>query len=717
MLSAPDTSVLAPESHDSGLAALLAPRSIAVIGASRTPGTMGHQILSNLIQQGFTGPVYPVNPVARSVGAVRAYPRIAAVPETVDLAVLVVPKEQVLDVAAECGAAGVRGLIVISAGFQEVGPGGALRQARLLEIVRRHGMRMVGPNCMGIINTAPDVSMNATFSPVMPPFGYVAFVSQSGALGVSVLDYAREYGIGISQFVSVGNKADVSGNDLLAHWEHDPHVKVILMYVENFGNPSKFLGIASRITRVKPIVVVKSGRTRSGAQAAVSHTGALAASDTAVDALLTQAGVLRAGTIEELFDIAMAFGVGALPRTRRTAIVSNAGGPGILAADAMEGAGLALQPFSDITIQTIIPLLPPDTQVGNPLDLIASATPDGYRVAVSALLRDPLVDCVVPIFIPPLGGDTDAVAKAITESARECPGKPVLAVLMARKGLTEWRTEMHASGIPTYIFPESAARGIAALNRHREMASRPLETPAPLDVDRARAERIVAAALSEGRERLGELEAIALLDAYGIPAVQTRFAIGREAAVLAACELGFPVAMKIVSPNISHKTDAGGVVLGISGERTAGQAYDRIMADVGRRAPGAFIDGVIVQHQADRGLELIVGMKREPSFGALIMFGLGGVFVEAMKDVVFRVAPLTARDAHDMLDGVRSAAILGGLRGRPRVNRTALEDVILRVAQLATDVPQIDELDINPVLAFEHTIVAVDCRVVLHSAG
>jgi acetyl coenzyme A synthetase (ADP forming)-like protein len=706
---APSTVALPP------LAALLAPRSIAVIGASRTPRTMGHQVLSNLIQQGFTGAVYPVNPSAHSICAVRAYPSIAEVPEMVDLAIVVVPKEKVADVAAECGQAGVRGLIVISAGFREVGATGAEREARLVDVVRRYGMRMVGPNCMGIINASPDVSMNATFAPNMPPFGHAAFVSQSGALGVSVLDYAREYGIGISQFVSVGNKPDVSGNDLLEHWEHDASVKVILMYVENFGNPAKFLRIASRITQTKPIVVVKAGRTKSGAQAASSHTGALAASDVAVDALLTQAGVLRAGTIEELFDIAMAFGVSTLPRSRRTAILTNAGGPGILAADAMEGMGLELTPLSPETVAQIQPLLPPETGVGNPLDLIASATPGGYRTAMSALLRDPNVDCLVPIFIPPLGVDQDAVATAICDSARENPGKPVLAVLMGRKGLTEWRSEMHAAGIPTYIFPESAARAIAALNRHREMAERGRETPAPLDVDRPSAATIIAHAREQGRTKLSELEALGLLQAYGVPTVRARFAPTREAAVLAACELGFPIAMKVVSPDIVHKTDCGGVVLDVDGEPAAAAAFDRIMDAVGRRAPMAQVDGVLVAQQVDGGIETIVGVTRDPSFGPLVMFGLGGVYVEALHDVVFRIAPLNTREAREMATGVRGAAILAGIRGQPPVNRDALIDVVRRVSQLAVDFPEIKELDVNPVLAFEHRVVAVDCRVALQT--
>jgi len=695
------------------LSALLAPRSIAVIGASRTPRTMGHQVLSNLIQHGFTGPVYPVNPAAKSICAVRAYPAIGAVPDQVDLGVIVVPRDRVIDVAQECGVAGVKSLVVISAGFKEVGSAGAERERHLLDVVRGHGMRMVGPNCMGVINASPDVSMNATFAPYMPPFGPAAFVSQSGALGVSVLDYAREYGIGISQFVSAGNKADVSGNDLLEAWEHDPAVKVILMYVESFGNPKRFLEIASRITRTKPIVVVKGGRTKAGANAAVSHTGALAASDVAVDALLTQAGVLRAGSIEELFDIAMAFEVPELPKSRRTAVVTNAGGPGILAADAMESVSLELPPLSSSSLEDIRPLLPAEVAAGNPLDLIASATPAGYHTAVGALLRDPHIDCVVPIFIPPLGIDQVEVSAAIRRAASENPGKPVIGVLMGRAGLSEWRGEMHAAGIPTYIFPESAARAIAALNRCREMREREVETGAPLAVNRDGARAIIDRARARGATTLNEMEALSLLDAYGIPVAGYRFAASRDSAIVASCELGFPVVMKVMSPDITHKTDVGGVALDINGERAAGAAFERLQSDVARRAPAATIAGVVVQHQVDGGVELVIGMTRDPAFGPLVMFGLGGVLVEALHDVVFRIAPVTPGHARDMLDGIRGAALLRGVRGSPPIDREALVDMIRRISQLAADVPEIKELDVNPVLAFPHKAVAVDSRVVL----
>lgn len=700
---------VAPGSLD----AILAPRSIAVIGASRRPLTMGHQILHNLIHLGYTGTVYPVNPYAKAVCSVRAYRSVRELPEPVDMAVVVVPREQVADVVTECGETGVRGIVTITAGFGELGSEGARREREIQALVQRHGMRMIGPNCMGVINASPEVRMNATFAPQMPPFGHSAFVSQSGALGVSVINSAREYGIGISQFVSIGNKSDVSGNDLLEAWEHDDAVRVILMYVENFGNPRRFLEIASRITRSKPIIAVKGGRTKAGAQAAVSHTGSLAASDVAVDALLTQAGVLRVATLEEMFDMAIGFGAHSLPKSRRTAVVTNAGGPGILAADALEGFGLELVQPSAQSVDAIQGLLPPGVPVGNPLDLIASATPAGYRSSMSALLQDPAIDCVLSIFIPPLGIDQEEVTRAIADAARANPDKPVLAVLMGQEGLADARAKMAKVGIPTYMFPESAARAIAALNRHRENAERVRRPSAELDVDRPAARAVLDAARREGRTRLSEVQALALLQSYGVPVVATKFAASRPAAVDAATEIGYPIVMKVVSPEIVHKTDVGGVVLDIRSAEEAGAAYDGIVRDVRRRAPDARVQGVLVTRQLRGGRETIVGVTRDPAFGPLVMFGLGGVFTEVLRDVVFRIAPLTQADARNMVDGIRGSAILTGIRGHPAVNRLALQDVVRRVSQLAVDFPEIAELDVNPVLAFEHEVVAADARVVL----
>jgi len=686
-----------------------------VIGASRTPNTIGHEIVANLVGYGFTGTVYPVNPKADAIHSLKTYPRIGAVPDPVDMAVITVPKQHVLQVAEECGEAGVRGLTVISAGFREVGGEGAELERRLMEVVRRHGMRMVGPNCMGVLNAAPDVSMNATFAPSMPPFGHAAFVSQSGAMGLSVLDYAKEYGIGISQFVSMGNKPDVSGNDLLVQWADDPSVGVILMYVENFGNPRRFLDIARDLTRRKPIIVVKSGRSKVGARAAASHTGALAASDALVDAMLAQAGVMRAETVEELFDLAMAFSGRSLPRSRRTAVVTNSGGPGILAADALERHLVELPELAAQTVARLKPLFPEEASLRNPLDMIASATPPGYRAALAALLDDPGVDSALAIFVPPLGIKQADVAEAIATVAGDHPEKPVLAVLMGREGLPQGKAELHEVGVPAYIFPESAARALAALCRQREWAERPISATEEFSVDRETATRLVAEARAAGQSRLGEAESLALLKAYGIPTAMATLARTAEEAVALAAAAGGAVAMKIVSPEIVHKTDVGGVRVGVEGEAAVRSAFEEIVASARRAVPEANIHGVLVQEMIRGGRETIAGVTRDPSFGALVMFGLGGIFVEVLRDVVFRVAPIHRRDAAEMIAGLRGVRLLDALRGSAAADRRAIEDVLLRLSRLAGDFPEISELDVNPLLAFPERAVAVDARVLLRA--
>ena len=695
------------------LDAILKPRTIAVVGASRSPNTIGHQLLANLIRHGFTGAIFPVNPKAAAVSSIRAVPTVAAIGERVDLAVIVVPKERVLDVAEEAGAAGARGLVVISAGFREVGGAGAERELALMEIVRRHGMRMVGPNCMGVINADPEFSMNATFAPTMPPFGTAAFVSQSGALGLSVLDYAAEYGIGISQFVSVGNKPDVSGNDLLLQWEHEAAVSSILMYVENFGNPRRFLEIASRITKQKPIIALKSGRSIAGARAAASHTGALAASDAAVDALLAQAGVIRARSVEELFDMAMAFGEQPLPRSRRTAVITNSGGPGILTADALEAHGMEIPELDPATVQRLVPLLPGEASLRNPLDMIAAATPTSYHTALAAVLDDPGIDAAVAIFVPPLGVRQEDVAEAIVAAAKQHPTKPVLAVLMGREGLPEGRAELNAAGIPAYIFPESAARALTALNHHREWLDRPVAAWTSLPVDRERARTIIEGARAGSRTKLDEMEALELFQAYGISTAPARIATSAEECARIAGELGFPVVLKVVSPDIVHKSDVGGIVTGVEDAAGATDGYTQLLESVGRTAPHATIAGVLVQRMVRGGRETIVGMTRDRLFGPLVMFGLGGIYVEALRDVTFRIAPFGALEARDMIAGIRGAIMLGALRGQKAVDLDALGSVLCRISQLAIDFPAIAELDANPLLAFPDGAIAVDARVLL----
>jgi acetate---CoA ligase (ADP-forming) len=683
------------------------------VGASRTAGTIGNAIVRNLVRCGFTGAVYPVNPKAKAIYSIPAYPDVEAIPETVDHAVIVVPKDLVQLVAEGCARKGVGALVVISSGFREVGAEGLERERVLTEFVRARGIRMVGPNCMGVLNSNPAISMNGTFAAALPPYGKVGFVSQSGALGLSVLDYAREYGIGISQFVSVGNKPDVSGNDLLLAWEDDPDVEVILMYVENFGNPARFLQIAGRITRHKPIIVVKSGRSTAGARAASSHTGALAASDAAVDALLAQAGVLRAGSVEELFDLAIAFSAQHPPRSRRTAVLTNAGGPGILAADACVAAGLELPELAPATVATLEPLFPPEASIHNPLDMIASATPQGYRAALSALLADPGVDAALAIFVPPLGVTQEDVTLAIASVAAEHREKPVFGVLMGHEGLPQGRTTLQEAGIPAFIFPESAARALAALSRWVELSGRPAGEPETFAVSQDAARRLLETARMAGRSRLAEDDALALLEAYGIPVARGTLTRSPSEATAVAERLGYPVVLKIVAPEIVHKTEAGGVEVGIRDAAEVGVAFERIMARAAAAVPGATLSGVLVQPLVEHGRELIVGMTRDPAFGPLIVFGLGGVLVEVLRDVSFRIAPLTRDDVRRMMREIRGSRMLDALRGAPAVDRTALEDVVLRVSRLVSDFPEIAELDINPLMATPAGAVAADARVLL----
>ena len=709
-----------PDRPDGSLAPILRPRSIAVVGASRTPGTIGHEIVASLVNGGFSGRVHPVNPNAEAIRSIPAHPDVASVPGPVDLAVIVVPKHLVQDITSQCIAAGVRGLVIISAGFRETGPEGAAREAELRELVRSHRIRMVGPNCMGVLNADPDILMNATFAPRLPPFGRVAFVSQSGALGLSVLDYAREYGIGFAQFVSVGNKADVSSNDLLLAWEDDAAVGAILMYVENFGNPTRFLEIASRVTRKKPIIAVKSGRSRSGARAAASHTGALAASDAAVDALLTQAGVLRAGSVEELFDLAMAFASQGTPRSRRTVVLTNAGGPGILAADALEAVGLQLPDLAAETVDRLKPLFPEEASIRNPLDMVASATPEGYRSALDSLLRDSAVDSAVAIFVPPLGVSQVEVTDAIARVAVQHPAKPVYAVLMGHEGLPQGKAELHEVGVPAFIFPEAAARALLARCRYGEWLARPPATEPALEVNRDPAERLLAKARAEGRSRLSETDALDLLGAYGIPVARAPLARAplardaQEAAELAR-HVGYPVVLKIVAPDIVHKTDVGGVLTDLRSADQVTEGYASIVRSARAARPDARIEGVLVQNMVRGGRELIVGMKRDPSFGPMVMFGLGGVLVEVLGDVTFRLAPMGRQDAADMIRGIRGVALLDGVRGAPPVAFAALESILLRLSRLALDFPAIAEIDANPVLAFDAGAIAVDARVMLEA--
>jgi acetyl coenzyme A synthetase (ADP forming)-like protein len=687
---------------------LLAPRSIAVIGAGRRPGTIGHEVFANLLADDFTGPVYPVNPHAEVVASVRAYPSILDLPDPVDLAVVTVPAASVMPVVQECADKGVHGLIVISAGFAE--RGSAAAEQDLVELARRHGMRLVGPNGMGVVNTHPDFSMNATFAPFRPVRGHIGFASQSGALGIELLGQAARLGLGVSTFVSMGNKADVSSNDLLQFWDGDPETSVILLYLESFGNPRKFSRLARRVGHSKPILAVKSGRTHAGTRAAASHTAALASSDVATDALFHQAGVVRVDTLAELLDTAQVLVHQPLPPGRRVAIVSNGGGPGILASDACEGAGLEVPELSAATQETLRGFVSPDASTGNPVDLIASATAATYERAIRAVLADPDVDAVIVIFVPPLVTESDDVARAIVSAATTAGSKPIVACFLTQANAPEilQARDDERRTIPTFTFPEAAAVALGHAVRHEEWRRRPEgKVPDLHGIDRARAHEIVEAALAEDEEVwLDPERAVELCRAFGIPVAPLLHADTPNAAASAARKLGYPVAMKAGSPEFVHKTDVGGVALGLQDARTVRRAF----ADM-KKSLGDALGGVVLQPMVESGIETIVGVTQDPSFGPLVLFGMGGIGAELVRDTALRLLPLTDLDAADLVRELRSSQLLFGYRGTPATDVAALEDLLLRVGLLADEIPEVQELDCNPVVVRPDGVVAIDVKI------
>ncbi len=687
---------------------LLAPHSIAVIGAGRHPGTIGHEVFRNLVAGEFTGPVYPVNPNAVAVASVRAYPTVLDVPDTVDLAVIIVPAAAVAAAVEQCAQKGVHGLVVISAGFAEVG--GAETERALVEVARRNGMRLVGPNCMGIVNTDPFVSMNATFAPFPPLRGRVAFASQSGALGIELLGQAAELGLGVSTFVSMGNKADVSSNDLLQYWEHDASTDVILLYLESFGNPRKFARLARRVSRSKPIIAVKSGRGHAGSRAARSHTAALASSDVATDALFHQAGVIRVDTIAELFDTARLLATQPLPGGRRVAIVSNGGGPGILASDACEGVGLVVPELSSATQSALRSFVSPDASTANPVDLVASATAATYERALRTVLADPDVDAVLTIFVPPLVTNADDVARAIVGAAHDAGDKPVLACFLTRTAAPDLLRagEDGRRTIPNYPLPESAAVALGRAADHADWRRRPSGTIPRLDgIDLDAARAVVTAALTDRADAwLAAEDAVALCRAFGIPVAPVQRATSAAEAAAAADAVGYPVALKAGAPELVHKTDAGGVRLGLTGPDAVRAAFTDMEA-----ALGAALGGVVVQPMVAGGIETIVGVTQDPSFGPLVLFGMGGVTAELLRDTALRLVPLTDVDAAELVRAPRSSPLLFGYRGSDPTDTDALEDLLLRVGRLADALPEVRELDCNPVLVGPTGVTAVDVKV------
>jgi acetyl coenzyme A synthetase (ADP forming)-like protein len=716
-----------PREARHGLGAIFAPRSIAVIGASRRRDSIGFALLHNLVANQFEGTIFPVNPHASAIHSLRCYPSVAAIPDPIDLAVVMVPKGAVQEVVEQCLARGVRGLVVITAGFGETGPEGAAREERLRRAVRAAGVRMIGPNCMGVINTAAAVSLNATFAPTPARAGRLGFVSQSGALGVAILNVLQDMDIGLTQFVSMGNKADVSANDLLEYWEDDPETRVIAMYLESFGNPRRFTEIAKRVTRSKPVLVVKSGRTAEGARAATSHTGAIAGADVTVSALLEQCGVLRADTIEELFDVARALARSPLPAGNRVGIVTNAGGPAIMATDACVNLGLRVAQLEPATVDGLRRFLPAEASFGNPIDMIASAGAEAYRRTLAAVLDDPGVDMAMVINVTPLLANPIDIMHEIGEVTRE-RAKPTLAVFMATDEFHE-QIRMRRDLPPVYRFPESAARALAMLARYAAWRRRPIapaaEEAGGFAIDEAADAQVAALLDRAGPDgHLGPAEAFEVLALYGIPVARWRLApeaadddAALRALAAAAAAIGYPVALKGVAPDLVHKTEARAVRVELRDAAELAAAAAAMRRDVA--AAGHRLTGFLVQEMASGGHEAIFGVTTDPRFGPLLMFGLGGKYVEVFQDVRFGVLPLDAYEAGEMVHGIRGIKLLTGVRGEPGADLELLREVLLRLARLVTRHPRILEVDVNPFLAAPTRAAAkaVDARIRVGTAA
>jgi acetyl coenzyme A synthetase (ADP forming)-like protein len=678
--------------------ALLEPRSVAVVGASRKQGTLGALLVANLKRDGFTGPIYPVNPNAKEIQGLTAYPSVTAIGAPVDLAVIAVPASAVEEVVADCAKAGARGVVVISSGFAEASKEGKEREKRLVGLIRASGMRMVGPNCMGVLNTGPEVRLNATFAPVHPPPGNIGMSSQSGALGIAILEYLNQLNIGISTFVSVGNKADVSGNDLLAYWAEDRRTKVIVLYLESFGNPRKFARVAPEVAREKPIVAVKSGRSAAGTRAASSHSAALASLDVAVDALFEQAGVIRTNTLEELFDVAALLSMEPVPPGVRVGVVTNAGGPGILLADACEARGLRLPELAPATLEKLRSFLPPHAGLVNPIDMVASATPEHFEKTIEAVGLDPNVDSLVVIHIPVLETKSEGVAAAIARGAGLVPAqKPILTVFLSSRGAPPILGQGPRGPIPSYTFPENAAMALAAAERYARWRTRPRGRTLSLEPFQKSAVRAVIDRALEGAQGalwLDPMDLATVLRAAGI-----KFADGEkvriEEAPAAAERLGYPLVLKAIAPGLLHKSDVGGVILGLKSSGDLRIAVETLKERMG--AIGSRLEGVFLQREVRGGIEALIGVTTDPTFGPLILCGLGGVLVELMKDVSFRLPPVSDLDAEEMLGKLRCEKLLQGYRGASPGDRQALVATIQRVSALVEAVPEILELDLNPV--------------------
>ncbi len=699
------------------LEAFFDPKSVAVVGASTSPGKLGYAVLENLVEGGYVdvGKIYPINPKADKILGQKAYPSVMDVPEDIDLAVIVIPYNYVPAVLTECGRKRIPAVVIISAGFREAGMEGLNRELELVEIAEKYDIRLIGPNCLGIIDTFTPV--NASFSAGTPPKGPMAFMSQSGALGTAILDWAQAGRLGLAKFVSLGNKADVSEIDLLKAWADDPDTNVILMYSEGLPNGEEFIRIARDVTKKKPVVAIKSGVTKSGSRAVSSHTGSLAGSEQAYQAAFQQAGVLRASDMAGMFDMALALGYQPLLKNDRIAIITNAGGPGILATDALERSGMSLARLEVETIQELEQYLPDAASAANPVDVLGDAKGDRYQFALEVVAKDPNVDGMMVVLTPQAMTEIVETAKAVGEISHSID-KPILACFMGEAKVEEGIRILREYNVPNYSFPERASLAFRAMSRYRKITERADPVFERFDVDNQIIKKVIDGAKNDGRFSIGDAEAWDILKAYDLKIPRSELAKTADEAVEIAGELGYPVVMKIASPDILHKTDVGGVKVGLDSADQVRDAFDLMIFRTERYLPEAQIWGCQVQEMAPPGgLEVLIGMNRDPQFGPLVTFGLGGIYVEALKDVTFRVAPFTRLDAEAMLKEIRSKALLEGVRGNPPVDKEALVNTLLRVGQLVQDFPEIAELDINPLIVYPkgQGALAIDMRLVLES--
>jgi acetyltransferase len=691
---------------------LFEPRSVAIVGASTKPGKVGHDILKNMLSSGYQGEVHPINPHAEEILGKKCYPSVLDVPGEIDLVVVVVPAASVLPVIEECGKKGIKLGIVISAGFKESGPEGIERERRLGELARQFGMRIVGPNCLGVMSTSNG--LNTTFAQGMPRRGNVALMSQSGALATAIIDWSIQQGIGYSKFVSFGNGVDVGVVDLLRAWEDDPETTVIVAYIEGLRDGPKFMEVARQVSAKKPVIVVKAGGTQAGARAVSSHTGSLAGSEQAYNAAFLQCGVIRANSMEELFDLAIAFSYQGPPRGRNVAIVTNAGGPGIMATDAAERVHLRLASLDASTVQALRKQLPEASNFYNPIDVLGDADADRYVYAAENLLRDQNVDSLLAVLTPQAMTRPKETAEKLGPAAAQSK-KPVLACFMGGNAIAEAQEVLNKHKVPNYPYPERAVQSLAKMAEYREWCDEPPDEPAAIGADKEAVRAVFAAARRENRVNLGEIEARQVLEAYGLAVPESYIAGSADEAAAYAEKIGFPVVMKIVSPDILHKSDIGGVRVGVRDQQEAMDVFELMMLRVRRYAPDAVIRGVFVQEMIQAGREVIIGSTRDPQFGPLVMFGLGGIYVEVLKDVSFRVAPFGERHAGRMIEEIRSAPLLRGARGERSSDVEAIVKCLLTVSQMVTDFPEIVEMDINPLKVREPGAgaVAVDARITI----